>query len=325
MMIGQVPFKPIARCSYSNECVLELVRTEGTVTYMVLTTSGLVIAHDGTPQFDRKYDRLPKVHTVEATPRDYARVYLNDIGQFYIMDPMAWVYLCYIMQLDENEREVYKDMAILVHSGDLCVVGHFENDFDANLVARSFPFKCITVKGPEDLALWQQESVMRFRNNIDPDAPVPTKAQLKDYNKFLKEVYIMAKAAPKKAPAPKAAAPAAGATAAVKGEKAAKVVKEKVVKTDGPVFKVKAYLEKNKDKIVAGKLTRNEVAEAIIALGVNKSTMGVQVGAWAKANGVTFTKPAPAVKAKAEKAPKAEAAAKPAKGKRAAPEAGAAT
>jgi hypothetical protein len=83
-------------------------------------------------------------------------------------------------------------------------------------------------------------------------------------------------------------------------------------KPDGPVAQVHVFLDKKLEQIKAGKVSRKELIEAMVAKGLSEATVTTQAGHWAKLNGVTFTRPAQAAVAK-----KAAAKASRAKGSKA--------
>ena len=88
-----------------------------------------------------------------------------------------------------------------------------------------------------------------------------------------------------------------------------KMTEETFRKPDGPVAQIHAYLDKKREAIVAGTVSRKELIEQLTAKGFNGSTITTQCGVWGRDNGVTFARPAQAESVKAE----AKAAARAAK------------
>jgi hypothetical protein len=83
-------------------------------------------------------------------------------------------------------------------------------------------------------------------------------------------------------------------------------------KPDGPVALVHAFLDKKLDAIRAGKVSRKEIIEQLVAKDFSAGTVTTQCGVWAKANGIQFSRPTEAAVAKkvAAKAARSGAAAK---------------
>lgn len=65
-------------------------------------------------------------------------------------------------------------------------------------------------------------------------------------------------------------------------------------KPDGPVAQIHLFLDKKLEAIKAGKVSRKELIEALVAKQYSLGTITTQCGVWAKNNGITFTRPAQA-------------------------------
>lgn len=65
-------------------------------------------------------------------------------------------------------------------------------------------------------------------------------------------------------------------------------------KPDGPVAQIHLFLDKKLEAIKAGKVSRKELIEALVAKQYSLGTIATQCGVWAKNNGITFTRPAQA-------------------------------
>lgn len=175
-------------------------------------------------------------------------------------------------------------------------VGRFAEDDDAKAVARALKERAIFFAGATELKQLSPGDLKIVTDAVCPDFKFPVKPKATHYN----EVFDMAKNAAKK--------------------KSTKVAKTEASKkrADGPVAKIWAIA----DKLHAAGKGSKEMIEACTAEGINRGTIGVQLGKWRKKNGIIVkrgggpkvTKPAtdkpkPAAKKKAAKkktAPPAE-------------------
>lgn len=71
-------------------------------------------------------------------------------------------------------------------------------------------------------------------------------------------------------------------------------------KPEGAVAQVHGFLDKKLDQIKAGKISRKELIEQLVAKGINQSTATTQCGVWGRLNGVSFPRPSQAAEAKTE-------------------------
>jgi hypothetical protein len=83
-------------------------------------------------------------------------------------------------------------------------------------------------------------------------------------------------------------------------------------KPDGPVAQVHAFLDKKLEQIKAGKVSRKELIDTLVAKELSLGTVTTQCGVWAKLNGITFSRPAQAAVAKKAAAKASRASKKPA-------------
>lgn len=65
-------------------------------------------------------------------------------------------------------------------------------------------------------------------------------------------------------------------------------------KPDGPVAQIHMFLDKKLEAIKAGKVSRKELIETLVAKDYSLGTITTQCGVWAKNNGITFSRPAQA-------------------------------
>jgi hypothetical protein len=88
----------------------------------------------------------------------------------------------------------------------------------------------------------------------------------------------------------------------------AKMTEKAIVATKkiGPVFTIVTYLNKNVDRIKAGRLTRMEAINALSEKGVNSATAAGTLARWSRANGVSWSKRPAAAAAKKSSAARAK-------------------
>lgn len=286
------PFEPRVMCSEHRHLALEVARGHQQVATVRIYNGEIALSRVDAREFDEEYFLEPPA-PIPVTARRFAR-HLLHLKQFPIQEGAART-LVDIMALGTEEPRSKENTAILV-SSEGQFVGSYETVEDAELVRKFVPGFIARHRG--QLEQWPTKVFETLKQEVAP------RFKAKGRNQLMEGVLKMAKNAAKKD------APAVSAVE--------KVTKQRVPKTDGPVAKVKAYVEANAAALRGGGLTRVQAVDALKALGVNKGTIGVQLGKQLKAMGIEAAKgsrakpkPDKVTKPKTEKVTKPKATKKP--------------
>lgn len=260
---------------------LEVTRGEQNVAFVSLNGAGIELRRAAKRDFDDEFYLEPPIGTngIAPTPRHYARIMLKTGGTNWPITADAARALLQELSLAVDDPRSDKVVLLATRSGNL--IGSFESREDAETAARYYESPLL-VDSPLALTEWPASQIETLRKQVAPSL------KAKDPKKLRQGVFAMAIAAPKvDAPAPK---------------KIEKTTKERPARADGPVAKVKAYVVANADKFKSGTLTKKDAVAALIAAGVVKGTIGVQLPKQLKALGITAQKGTAPKKEKAAKA-----------------------
>lgn len=233
--------------------VCEIARGEQEVAFVWL--NGAIIV-DTLPKrtFDQEYFLEPQAArygAIEQTPRHFARHFLG--LKHYEITEGAAAALCDIMALSVKEPRGNHTTLLVGDDGKL--IGAYELPTDAQTVARHVGG--MVIETAEQLATLTEVQITALAQMVAPKLK-PNQKQ------FLKGVFEMATKSDKPAK-PKVKA-------------ADKVKKQRAAKGDGPIAQIRKYIEDHATAFRNKTLTRVEAVDALKAKGINKGTIGVQLG-----------------------------------------------
>lgn len=236
---------------------MEVVRGERNVAYVTVEGAAIVVRRMEKREFDHLYAMdVPDGTKERSTPRHYARVFLGAEGRS--IAPDAAQLMLNELALHDDEQRGEFTVILTAKSGKL--IAAFERRGDA-AIARTFYDGARIVASPLDLGDWPAPMIETLRAQVAPRLKAKGR-------KLLEGVFAMAKAAKK---------PEAEAAPVTKVDK---TTKERAPKADGPVAKVRAFVEKNADALRNGSMTKADARAALLKQGIVGGTIGVQLPKW---------------------------------------------
>lgn len=250
--------------SFHSAMALEVARGERSVAFVRLNGATVAVEKMDKREFDQEFykENISDRHGL-VTPRRYCRHYLRLVN--YPLEEGAVAAMIDAMALAGDEPRSDRT-ALLVEKNTGRFIGAYESPVDAQLVLSHIQTSGLIVTKPADMADWPSRMVEALRVHISPQR----KPKAKTGAKYLQEIFAMAKAAEKQTEA-------AQVKASTKVEKTAK---ERVAKKDGPVAKVKEYVQKNIDRFEGGTLTLAQARVDLLKQGIVAGTIGVQLPKW---------------------------------------------
>lgn len=239
---------------------MEITRGEKNVAYVSVDGGTIVVRTMEKRAFDAMYYRdVPDGLQERSTPRHFARVYLADRDWARTEEAVHAM----LHELALHDGEPRSNSTVLACDSDGMLVAAFERRSDA-LLACTYYEGMSVVADAGDIAAWPASKIKTLQKQVAPKLKLSGKLTRKN----LEGIFNMAKNAAK------ATTKAAKAAPVVKAEK---VAKERKARTDGPVAKVHQYVEANLGQFKSGKLTKAQARTALLATGLNSSTIGVQL------------------------------------------------
>jgi hypothetical protein len=256
----------VVRADQHRHLALEIARGERSVAFVAIEGESLTLCSGERSSFDRTFCFEVPMGTsgIEPTPRHYARVHLKSQHRPISVD--AARALLAELSLAADEQRLSGSVILTSAAGAL--IGSYETQQDGEIAARYYT-EAVIVTAATDLAQWPAAKLETLKSQVAPTLKAKG-------SKLTKELFTMALAAPKvDAPAPK---------------RVQKVATERPAKEDGPVAKIRAFIDANKASLKGGGMTRVQLVDALKAEGINKGTIGVQVPKYLKALGIETVK-----------------------------------
>lgn len=239
---------------------MEIERGERSVAYVSVEGATLTVRKMDKREFDSMYYRdVPDGTQERSTPRHFARVYLGDRDWQRTEEAVHAM----LRELALSDSDVRSHSCTLVCDISGMLVAAFERRQDA-LLAATYYENVNVIADAGDIAEWPASKIKTLQTQVAPKLKLKGKLGRKQ----LEGILNMAK---------NAAVAVTTAAKAAPVVKAAKVKAERVARTDGPVAKVHQYVEKNAAALRGGGLTKAQAKLALLATGLNVSTIGVQL------------------------------------------------